>query len=580
MDTAEIRHALTRARTVLEGLIDNPAVPLVTVYHRLDELEKHYRAMKYSPRPVLMLRSMLACDLGDYGTATRLRAQALAAPRDSMTDCEACECHGAGMVSKVMGGDRDALRRWAPVLNDRRRCAQEPHRVRAQALLPLVRTGRLGAARGAHLTGYPLVSNNPGLRHAAAQHIEFCALTGNEARGLDILAEHAPWLADAGADARLRLEFATGACVLLRRLVDLGHEGRQVGAGTAGSVLAALTAEIDVLCARYDTRNGTEAISSAIRSRLNQLPLLERLPLGIRSTAVLPRAVGRSTDPSAESLTAAAAQRLSESAAARLALDPAAAEQQLRRVLEAGAGVLSPEQLARQSSLLVTAISAQSGREPALADAALTAAWRWEGLSVADAVHHTLVAARACHRAGRHGEAAALFEQPLSLEQPVPGTEIPYPPAEIAVIRRQFGESLKAVNRYPDAAAQFTEGARLIGADPRQPELTADLVHAAAAALSLCGRDDDALAAQLRAADLYAALDRVAARARCLRAAAWLQFWGKSGAPAQLQGLRTMRALLADLQELDETESTPEVRAELLQTRRQLETMLDEEHAQ
>jgi len=611
MDTAEIRHALTSARTVPEGsgrarcletladaardgadrlaeaevlldlkwmtrdLIDNPAVPLATVHHWLDELERRYRAAEYSLRPVLKLRSTLARDLGDYDTAARLRDLSLAAPRDTMTDCEACECHWAGALSVAMGDDRDALERWAPVLTGRRRCAQEPHRVRAHALLPLVRAGRAGEARDAHLTGYPLVRDEPGLRYAVAEHIEFCALTGNEARGLYILADHAGWLTDAGVDAASRLEFATGAGVLLRRLVDLGHGDRPVGGRTAGSVLAELILEIDTLCSRYDIRNGADAVSAVVRARLVAPPLLEHLPLGIRGTTPLRPVVVHGADPSADA--AQWAGRLGELAAARLTADPAGAERRLRHALDVGARVLPPAQLARLSSLLVTAISAQPGRESALADAAVTAAWRWESLSEADAVHHTLVAARACHRAGRHGEAAALFEEPLSLAQSPPGTGIPYPPSEIALIRRQFGESLNALNRYQNAAAQFTEGARLVRDAPAHRELSAELMHAAAAALSLCGRDADALAAYLRAAELLDALDRVAARARCLRSAAWLQFWGESGAG---QGLRTMRTLLADLVLREETSSAPEIGAEVLQTRRQLETMLDEVSAE
>ncbi|MBU3062875.1 hypothetical protein KO481_15250 [Nocardia sp. NEAU-G5] len=556
------------------NLIDNPAVSLTTVYHWLDELERRYRAAEYSMRPVLKLRSALARNLGDYETAARLREESLAAPRDTMTDCEACECHWAGTLSVAMGEDRDALERWAPVLNGRRRCAEEPHRIRAHALLPLVRAGRVGEARSAHLTGYPLVRDKPGLRYAVAQHIEFCALTGNEARGLDILAEHAGWLTDAGADADLRLEFATGAGVLLRRLVELGHGDLLVGSRTAGSVLAELLLEIDTLCNRYDTRNGTDAVSTAIRARLVAAPLLDRLPLGIKSSTSLRPVATHHADPSAEA--ARWAGRLGELAAARLAADPAGAEQRLRHALNVGARVLSPEQLARLSSLLVTAISVQPGRESALADAAVTAAWRWETLSEADAVHHALVAARACHRAGRHGEAAALFEQPLSLAPAEPGTDIPYPPSEIALIRRQFGESLNGLNRYPDAAAQFTEGARLVLDTPAHRELHAELEHAAAAALSLSGRDADALAAYLRAAELFDVLDRLAARARCLRAAAWLQFWGES----REQGLGTMRTLLSDLVLRAEAAPAPEVDAELVQTRRQLEAMLDEERAE
>lgn len=177
-----------------------------------------------------------------------------------------------------------------------------------------------------------------------------------------------------------------------------------------------------------------------------------------------------------------------------------------------------------------------------------------------------------------------MFEQPLSLKsgsgQALPDIAIPYPVAEIALIRRQFGESLNALNRYRDAAAQFAEAARLIENDPRQRALVADLVHAEAAALSVCGHDADALTAYLRAADLFADLDRIGPRARSLRSAAWLQFWGgKSVAAAPRVGLATMRTLLEDLERLARTAASPEVRGELLRTRRQLDTTREEASA-
>ncbi|WP_067665236.1 hypothetical protein [Nocardia miyunensis] len=565
-------------------LIDNPAVPLGIVRRWFDELDNRYRAAGYSPRPVLKLRSILARDLGDHQEAARLRALALDAPRDEMTDCEACEGNWAGSLSVSMGEDADALRRWAPVLDGRRRCAHEPHRVRAHALLPLVRTGGFDSARAAHLTGYPLVEGIAGLRHAVAQHIEFCALTGNEARGVDIATEHADWLTDSGADANLRLEFLTGVGVLLRRLVALGRGDVRVGESAAAALLETLTAEIEGLCARYDARNGTGSVGAVVRARLDRAPLVDHLPLGIRTRAEV-RPPIRLAPPVTASARRPEAEQLAEWAVARLSVDPAGAEQRLRRALEAGASVLPAEQLARLSSLLVTAISGQRGRESALADAALVAAWRWEPLSAADALHHTLVAARAYHRADRHGEAVALFEQPLSLEsdssgQSSPDTSIPYPPTEIALIRRQFGESLNALNRYRDAAAQFAEALRLIENDPQQRELTAELVHAEAAALSVCGRDADALAGYLRAGDLFAALGRIGPRARSVRAAAWLQFWGaESIAASPRVGLATMRTLLEDLERLARTASASEVRGELLHTRRQLDTMREEANA-
>lgn len=272
------------------GLIDNPAIPLPTVYRWFDELEKRYRQRGYSPRPVLALRAQLARKLGDVEDGARLHEEAMGAPRDGMSDCDACERNEWGTSRAALGDDAGALAHWQPVIDGDRTCAEEPHRVLAQALLPLMRTGRIADARGAHLTGYPLVRHSDSLRPSVAMHIEFCALTGNEGRGLEILAEHARWLTDPGADAGARLAFITGVCVLLRRLATLGLGYLPVAGETVDSILAELDTEIAGLCARYDLRNGNAAVSTQVTTRLARQPLLERLPLGLRSR--LPQAAG------------------------------------------------------------------------------------------------------------------------------------------------------------------------------------------------------------------------------------------------------------------------------------------------
>ncbi|WP_330253264.1 hypothetical protein OG874_01205 [Nocardia sp. NBC_00565] len=547
------------------GLIENPAVPLRTTYRWLDELESRYRQRGYSARPVLALRSDLARELGEHDAAAKLLDAARAAPRDSMSDCDACERDQWGANYAQAGDDEAALECWGPVIDGARSCAEQPHRVLGQALLPMLRTGRAAEARSAYLTGYPLVRHLPDLRRSVGEHIEFCALTGNEARGLEILAEHTAWLTDPGADVAIRLAFITGVWVLLRRLTELGHGGLEVGAGTVDSVRADLTVEIDELTARYDARNGSTVVGDRIAARLAQRPLVDQLPLGVRNT--LPRKVA-AIEPVANTSAEQAedAQQLAELAAQRLVDDPEDAEQYLRQALSIGATVLPAEHIARLSSQLVMALSGQPGREFELADAALTAAARWEPISTADAEHLTFVAARALHRAGRYGEAAALFEQPLA------AGAMPYPPAEMAILRRQYGESLRKLNRYRDAARQFVEGARLVDNDPDRVELAAELAWSAASVLDFCGEDEQAVAAFLRAARLWGELGRIGSRARCLRSAAWLQLYGNGMAPDR-PWLATMRGLLAELEELAQTSPSAEVNTELLNTRSQLADM-------
>ncbi|MBF6097978.1 hypothetical protein IU510_07795 [Nocardia cyriacigeorgica] len=603
-------------------LIGNPAVPLPTVHRWLDEMDSRYRQRGYSARPVLSLRADLACAIGDHDSAVALRDAALTEQRDQMADCDACERNGWGVISAAAGDDEAALEHWRPVIDGERSCAEEPHRTLAKALVPMLRTGRFAAARSAHLTGYPLVRHNIELRASVGEHIEFCALTGNEARGLEILAEHSGWIAEQAADIGGRLSFITGVSVLLRRLVALDMADLPVGGATVTSVLALLEAEIEEVVRRYDTRNGTGEYRTRVDERLTRQPLVELLPLGLRAGSLATRSVATATASgvtaiAAEVLPAAAgsgapvagraaaapvppdtgtvvagtggygatasataepvddaamdrsaeATRLIEAATARLNTDPAAAETQLRRALALGSGVLTREDLARLNSLLVSALAGQPGREADLADAALYAAARWSGLSEADAAHHSCVAARAFHRAGQHGPAAALFDQVVS------DPDLGYPASELAVIGAQYGASLSELGRPDEAARQYVSAANLIEHLPGHDELRAELAEAAAEALARAGRNSEARAAYLRAAQLWGDLGRIGARADCLRRIAWMQTWDADADSESPAWLATIDALIAELSAgLDQSpppESAAELAAELESAREQ-----------
>ena len=287
------------------GLLGNPDVPLAIGYHWLDELDRRYRQRGYSLRPVHAQRALLALGIGDFPTASAQMEASIAAARDQMSDCQACEPNDWGRWRAALGDDEGALSRWRPVLDGTVACLEEPHRVLGHALLPLLRTGRLDEARGAFLRGYSLARQNINLLAAVGQHIEFCALTGNEARGLEILAEHQGWLADRQVTARKRLDFTGGVTVLLRRLTELGHGSLPVGAAgesgtqTVASLAAALEEEIRDICARYDARNGNSAVSDLVAARLGREPLVAQLPLGLPTR--LPAAPMVSAAPAAAS---------------------------------------------------------------------------------------------------------------------------------------------------------------------------------------------------------------------------------------------------------------------------------------
>ncbi|MEV8066043.1 tetratricopeptide repeat protein [Streptomyces sp. NPDC085995] len=269
------------------GMVDQPHIPLASMEKWLGEMEHRYRLAGYSERAVRGAEFSVAAHVGDVARAERAYTAWLAADRDRMADCHACELHTQGWWQAERGRDEEAVRLWRPVLEGEFSCAHEPHTVLASSLLPLLRLGRTQEARAHHLRGFRLVRPMESMRAAYADHVEFCALTGNEARALELLAERPAYFTDAG-HPRSRLDFLTVVALLMDRLVELGHGGQPVPgpAGrswTAAELAAHARGEAEALAARFDARNATSHVGERARARMARRPLLERLPLGVRT---------------------------------------------------------------------------------------------------------------------------------------------------------------------------------------------------------------------------------------------------------------------------------------------------------
>ncbi|MFE4262970.1 tetratricopeptide repeat protein [Streptomyces sp. NPDC056883] len=268
----------------------SPEIPLESATGWLDEMERRYRIAGYSERPVREAELWLADATADDERAGRAYARWQAADRDDMSDCHACELNSQGHYAMLRGDDAEALEVWRPVLSGEQTCAEEPHRILATSLLPLVRLGRFDEARSAHLRGYRLARDKESLLPSVGRHIEFCALTGNESRGLEILAEHAAHVAPL-ANLSDQLAFHGGILVLLRRLTELGH-GQSPAVPYEGSprtvseLYEALRAGSLEIARRFDARNGSTRFSERFLARIGEAPLTAVLPLGVRSSAL------------------------------------------------------------------------------------------------------------------------------------------------------------------------------------------------------------------------------------------------------------------------------------------------------
>ncbi|MBK6014193.1 tetratricopeptide repeat protein [Streptomyces sp. MBT53] len=284
-----LRHTLFwRFKWVANALVALPEMPLTSVRQWLTEMRDRYEKAGLELQPYYGQAYRLAAHTGeDSALAFELWA---GRPRTRLSDCEACEICERALYHLAADDDERALRAWEPVLDGKESCQEEPARSVSHALLPLLRTGRTDEARALHLTGYRACRRNPSMSGEVGRHLEFCALTGNEARGLELLAENRNLFDDVDSPQDL-LAFLTGVEVLLRRVESLGH-GELPAAGYPGRTwtVAALRAEVrgraDDLAARFDARNGTTAHSDRRRARLDRGPLLEALELTLRSRAL------------------------------------------------------------------------------------------------------------------------------------------------------------------------------------------------------------------------------------------------------------------------------------------------------
>ncbi|MEW2130164.1 hypothetical protein [Streptomyces sp. NPDC005435] len=286
---ARARHTLFwRFKWVSNALRALPEIPLASLRQWLTEMRDRYEKAGYGLQPYYAQAYQLAVHTGeDAGPAHDLWA---ARTRTELSDCEACEICERAQYHLADGHDERALDTWDPVLAGKESCQEEPARSISYALLPLLRTGRTDRARALHLAGYRACRRNPSMSGEVGRHLEFCALTGNEARGLELLAENRGLFEE--VDSPLdQYDFLTGVEVLLQRVELLGH-GELPAAGYPGRTwtVSALRAEVrdraDGLAARFDARNGTTAHTDRRRTRLDRAPLLDALELTLRTRAL------------------------------------------------------------------------------------------------------------------------------------------------------------------------------------------------------------------------------------------------------------------------------------------------------
>jgi tetratricopeptide (TPR) repeat protein len=274
------------------GLLSFPEVPLSRTYAVLDDMERRYREGGHSLQAVYKLRFRVAWHIGDRATAGRFYDLWQTTPRDDLSDCAGCDPSTRIDYLTELGRDDESVEVAAPVLEGRLQCNRQPQRILTSLMVPYLRTGRLPEAAEAHRRAYRINQRNAAEVAEISDHIEFCARTGNEHRGLEILQRHAKWLDEAPSPSE-RMWFAARSALLLRRLTELGHGQLTVYRRGTGDVRVAaladeLTATAREIAARFDARNASDRQSGLVEQVLTAEPYDVVVPLSPLARPVRP----------------------------------------------------------------------------------------------------------------------------------------------------------------------------------------------------------------------------------------------------------------------------------------------------
>ncbi len=259
---------LWKQKWVVGRLDDFPHITRKQIQDALDDIEQTYARVDAGKRSVLKLRYQTARDMGETAAAEAYWAQWVAAPRDHLTDCRACDLDDEIDHHIDRGEYAQALQKARPILEGRSSCAEIPHLTYASVLYPMLKLGRLEEARDCHMRGYPMIQRNRDFLAAVGEHLEFLALTDNLSRGLELFEKHLGWALD-HASWRDRFTFYTAAEFLLSRVVSGGRDTVSLrlpkafplhqakGAYASRELHGWVQSQANEIAARFDTRNGT-----------------------------------------------------------------------------------------------------------------------------------------------------------------------------------------------------------------------------------------------------------------------------------------------------------------------------------
>ncbi|WP_033442865.1 hypothetical protein [Saccharothrix sp. NRRL B-16314] len=255
---------------IVSGLIADHRFTLAQIGSFVDQLAARYQRLGYSMQPVHGARADLAAHVGDDEAYREHFARYLAVDRGPMSDCEACVIEEQAGHLIRQGRHAEAVAHAEHQLAQETGCATQPQGILTTLTPAFVALGELDRARQAHVVAYRLVRDDL-VGGYLDDHLEFCATSGNVRRGVELLRGHLHRVHHSTSPSRA-MHFAAGAALLLSRVsadeeFAVPQDGRTTVL-TAPELRELLEAKALEIAARFDGRNGTDAVSTRIKVTL------------------------------------------------------------------------------------------------------------------------------------------------------------------------------------------------------------------------------------------------------------------------------------------------------------------------
>ncbi|MER5265285.1 hypothetical protein ABTZ99_24720 [Actinosynnema sp. NPDC002837] len=255
---------------IVSGLIADPRFTLAQIGSFVDQLAERYQRLGYSMQPVHGARADVAAHVGDDEAYREHFAKYLAMDRGPMSDCEACVVEEQAGHLIRQGRHAEAVAHAEHQLEQDTGCATQPQGILTTLTPAFVALGDVDRARQAHVVAYRLVRDDL-VGGYLDDHLEFCATSGNVRRGVELLRGHLHRVHHSTSPSRA-MHFAAGAALLLSRVsadeeFAVPRDGRTTVL-TAPELRELLQAQALEIAAKFDERNGSDAVSTRIRRTL------------------------------------------------------------------------------------------------------------------------------------------------------------------------------------------------------------------------------------------------------------------------------------------------------------------------